>query len=101
MFLLETSTDETAPRSLKTPRSDCSLLRHHLEGTPTCGKFAGLKPVGYKIFLDGYRLRLLPCVSRQTGRIPRTASRTIQSAFASRNRFAGTSFSPPGYPLCE
>src|SRR5229473_1792834 len=70
MFLLESSTDETAPRSLKTPRSDCSLLRHHLEGTPTCGKFAGLKPGGYKILLNRYRLRLLPCVPRQTGRIP-------------------------------
>src|SRR6267378_7876342 len=70
MFLLESSTDETAPRSLKTPRSDCSLLRHHLEGTPTCGKFAGLKPAGYKIFSDRHCLRLLPGVPRQSRRIP-------------------------------
>src|SRR5882762_7085886 len=69
MFLLETSTDETAPRSLKTPRSDCSLLRHHLEGTPTCGKFAGPKPAAHKLFLDRYRLRLLPDVPRQSRRI--------------------------------
>ncbi len=35
------------------------------------------------------------------GSIPRTASRIIQSDFDSRNLFAGTSFNPPGYPLCE
>src|SRR6266478_2733854 len=70
MFLLETSIDETAPRSLKTPRSDCSPLRHHLEGTPTCGKFVGPKPAGYKIFSDGYCLRLLSRVPRQARRVP-------------------------------
>ena len=32
--------------------------------------------------------------------MPRTASRIIQSALINRRRLAGTSFNPPGYPLC-
>src|SRR6266478_5348568 len=98
MFLLEISIDETAPRSLKTPRSDCSPLRHHLEGTPTCGKFVGPKPAASRYTRNFFARRAR---SLFFGSMPRTASRIIQSDFDSRNLFAGTSFKPPGYPLCE
>src|SRR5258708_18265202 len=88
-----------------------SPLRHHLVGTATWGK-----NLSYSVTAWGFcpACRAKPAASRYTrnffarrarslffGSMPRTASRIIQSDLDSRNRLAGTSFNPPGYPLCE